>query len=641
MTKLSEHDTAKAHLLALLQDWRWYFGYSVSCNMENDIDLLIDRCRCRGFSILMDTLPDLGKLYEASLDSGYFPWEDYPLPLRRAKGFLPLMGTLIRQSFLQTGRMIDVEPEMVQATRSFLYLFKKVNKDASKAAKDRAVFEFCQLEEQLPELHPFWDGSHFEKRSLRSFYCVDSAVPFGGHLVDWMERIAPFTLSYGEGFWDDLERTRPKHGPGAVSDVSSRGDKYLFPSWPQSLCSVFPANGWATHLHDSADESVPDYWGEENPSSELKCVPKTLSKPRVIASEPTAMQYCQQALMVLLRKMVSRSYLSEIVDFTSQEKSREILQRETNVSTIDLSSASDRLHANVVLALFKHSPDVLHALRACRTRYCFVGELHPVKLKKFAAMGSAVTFPVQSMVYATAALSALLYEEHGKWKVTFNVRKMIEEIITKYGHQTQVFGDDIIVPTHARISTESLLETIGLKVNRSKSFSNDFKESCGMDVYKRQEVTPLYLGNLAPVVRRQDVASVVEVSNNAYLKGYWNLARSIEQQVPKKLRAFIPVSSEPLPSLRYTSFCRGTVYRSTKVRWNEDLQSCEIRAFIPRSSQERVCRDDWSDLLQYFIEARRSTFDVLDDHTHHCVGRVDRDRISYDVRWVRVVDTLR
>lgn len=67
MMKLTEHDTAKAHLNSLVEDWKWYLGDNVSCALMNDLDRIVERSRSRGFSILMDTMPALGKLYEQGL----------------------------------------------------------------------------------------------------------------------------------------------------------------------------------------------------------------------------------------------------------------------------------------------------------------------------------------------------------------------------------------------------------------------------------------------------------------------------------------------------------------------------------------------------------------------------------------------
>lgn len=633
MMKLTEHDTAKAHLKSLIEDWKWYLGDNVSCAFMNDLDQIVERSRSRGFGILMDAMPALGKLYERGLEHGFFDFSKYPRELGRKKGQLPLLSGLIGLSFFPCGKIKgDPDSDLVQLTRSFLYLFKKVEKESSDAAKRSAVVDFLEIEHALPDIHPFWRGDDLQDFEFHDLIDHEPLDPSDPHLVRWMELVSREVIHYRGDFESDLFGILPKHGPGSVSDLPAGGDKYRFPNWPRDLSRVFPPNGWASHVHDCAVDSLPEWWGDNQVCSKLICVPKTLSKPRVIASEPTAKQYCQQALMVLLRKMVQQSALRQIVDFTSQEKSREILLRRDDVATIDLSAASDRVSANLVLACFRKDLRLLEALRASRTRFCTLPE--PInatfELRKFAAMGSAVTFPVQSIIYGCAVIASILYEEQGKYRPDHhrNLSNLIRKTVSDHSDQVQVFGDDIIVPKHVRLSVEILLKALGLKVNRDKSFSNDFKESCGMDVYKRQEVTPLYLGILDPTVRRQDVASIVEISNNAYLKGYWNLAQSIAQQVPHNLKHFVPVSSMPLPSLRYTTFMRGTKYHTHHERWNSDLQTTEVKSFVPRFSQDRVCRNDWTDLLQYFIEAKRDSSSVLDSPTHHCVGLADRQRTS-------------
>jgi hypothetical protein len=600
----------------------------------------------------MEDLPSLCKLYEHALEMGYFQWDLYPQSLKK-KGGKHLFSVLINQTFSARADtdLATLDPDLVQATRSFLLLFKKVEMESSDEAKRLAIEDFVVLDSQIPDPPTYWDGNG----SYRLRLC-DHYLPFNSdrrvyHTLRWMESITPYLVADLPRHWEMLESVRPKHGPGAVSDLPSRGDKYIFPCWPEHLCLVFPANGWAGHLRDCSDDSLPDHWGD-NPHSKLVCVPKTLNKPRVIASEPTAMQYCQQALMVLLRKMVDSSMLSRVISFRDQMRSREILLCHDDVATIDLSSASDRLTCTLVQAVFQNAPLILEALRATRTQFCDTGDTHGIiKLKKFAPQGSAVTFPVQSICYSIAAIASVLYERYGKYDGS-HPKGALKSTLKIEDHRIQVFGDDIIVPKYARATLEATLQTLGLKVNRAKSFSNDFKESCGMDVFKRTEVTPLYVRTLASSVPVKQLSSLVDVRNNAYHKGYWNLASAIEDQIPRTHFGFLPKSKDPLPGLRRATFLSHSPVFG-KRRWDRNLQQWKVRLIVSRSERRVALRNSWTDLLQYFIEGSRdhsmrsgqSYAPGCDGSLSHLDpplrrgGSVLSSRTSYDVRWVCVSTT--
>ena len=92
----------------------------------------------------------------------------------------------------------------------------------------------------------------------------------------------------------------PKHGPGAVSDQRYGSYKYDFKTWPERLDSVFPYADFAFANYAQVplipiDSDLHRSLSVEKPAK-LCAVPKTLSKPRLIASEPTSSQWCQQII---------------------------------------------------------------------------------------------------------------------------------------------------------------------------------------------------------------------------------------------------------------------------------------------------------------------------------------------------------
>jgi hypothetical protein len=116
------------------------------------------------------------------------------------------------------------------------------------------------------------------------------------------------------------------------------------------------------------------------------------------------------------------------------------------LATVDLSDASDRLSCWTVERVFRCNPSILTALHAARTRYLFdevsfrtlKKDKNFLSLRKFASQGTAVTFPVMSLVMLIIALAASWGDtEPIDWRG-----------IWKRKRQVRVFGDDIILPAH-------------------------------------------------------------------------------------------------------------------------------------------------------------------------------------------------
>lgn len=352
-----------------------------------------------------------------------------------------------------------------------------------------------------------------------------------------------------------------RHGPGAVADASFRNiDKFNFPSWSKRLSEVFPYFPFgSTSYH-----RIKDIPSDRDVPSNLIAVPKTQKSPRLIASEPTANQWCQQHIAGYFYR--TTRFFRFIVDTKDQKVSRSMVLTASatgHLATIDLSSASDRLSCRVVERIFQSRPDILDALNAVRSSSVSnridKTDYFLLKSKKYASQGTACTFPVQSICFALIALAACGYKDwkHAKGKV-------------------RVFGDDIIVPVDKVHRVMSLLHCLGLKVNENKSFSKGyFRESCGMDAYRGIDVTPHRFVQLPKSSKTSVLLSMLDYSNNLHKKGLWNLAdftRKHAHSFGKTKR----VSNEADDNSALYSFS-GSSESHLRVRYNDDLQKKEVR----------------------------------------------------------------
>jgi len=601
-------------------------------SLERDFISLSRLVETRGLPILMIDLPEAGKVYDQALSSGIFIWSNLP------KTFGSLgskKGILFEQLFLRTfdeDGVLRKNPDVnhIYFTRQILYLAKKVRYDCPEQAVAAEVEVFKKIDEGLRTPTLEWDCDDFDidkvlhisfldgYRSFPDMFSHRDACPkpLLGYLEDVCDRLMSLLPAI------NLKEIEPRHGPGSVADAGRGEDKYLFPTWPRKLDRTFPFEYFAQHREDLHLEQQLSHSLNE-PPARLLAVPKTLKGPRLIASEPVSHQWLQGGLMRWIRKNLPFP-LRLCIDFRSQEPSRKsalLASLEGTSATVDLSSASDRLSCWVIERVFRKHPDFLLALHAARTRWLVnstgVGEPFFIKLKKFAAQGAATTFPVQSIVYACVAIAAILYENGGA---------VSNRSIRNAARRTRVFGDDIILPSYAVQSLTLLLTHLELKVNMGKTHTKGhFRESCGMDAYLGNVVTPVYIRDLELGATAESLVSWVDVSNNAYRAGLWNLATWMIEQIPPAKRRLIPITNQNLGCITLLTYFPCLI--SLRERTCKSLHRKEVLALQAVDKEDRKQRDSYQSLLQYFTEKPRQ-------ETNWSSGWTVRNRLQLRRRWV-------
>jgi hypothetical protein len=399
---------------------------------------------------------------------------------------------------------------------------------------------------------------------------------------------------------------RTKHGPGAVADMRHTQFKYDFPTWPAKLSNVFPlaefgfANLGLWAEYAGGDGSA---FSEHEPPSKLIDVPKTLKTPRLIASEPVSHQWCQQAIKDFLTDSLARTPLNRAIHFRDQRENQGLALEASHTqshATIDLSSASDRLSCWTVERIFRRNHSLVEALHATRTRWVVntIDRKSPTfhRLRKFACMGSACTFPVQSYVFAILAVSAVIVSR--KLPITIkSIRRISQEV--------RVFGDDMIVPIDGWTTLQGILGSLELEVNRTKTFySGKFRESCGLDAYDGNDVSAVYSKTIPDVSRPGSIISLVETHNNFAMRGYWRICEYIKSTVMRERRFLFPCV--PIGSGTFGwAHPLGYDYSGLKTRYNRDLQRTEVLVDSIVNRTRRLPPESGSGLLQYFTECTK------------------------------------
>jgi len=525
-----------------------------------DLETIRSRVEHEGLSFLTIALPSFADDFTRALAQGRID----PTHFRSFKkcGAIPafLQGMLSLVFDRETGvtneqarhRPIDISP-IVEAVRQICLAFKKIEIDCRPERVDKALSEFAAVEHDLAEFAV--------RDELRRRY-VDVA-----HIL-WASALARF----------DLASVVPVHGPGATAERVSGNQKYRFTMWHDRLEPYFPLIETAYSI-GAVDAEELELVSVVPPESELPVrvtpVPKTQKGPRIIAIEPCCMQYAQQGIRSFLYETIETSKWSKgHVNFADQEINRaHALEASASgqLATIDLSEASDRVPHDLAMAMFDCVPDLRDAIESCRSTHAQLPDGTVIgPLRKFASMGSALCFPVEAMYFYTACVEALLWER----KLPVNPRTVFD-----VSRDVYVYGDDIIVPAQEATAVGDHLRQYNCKVNMRKSYSEgNFRESCGIEAFAGEEVTPTYIRKLPPTNRQQAdrLVSWVATGNLFYKRGYWRTAEYLFSAVERVLGR-LPYLSDTSPGLGRVTFLGG---RSVE-RWNARLQRFEVKAWIP------------------------------------------------------------
>lgn len=417
----------------------------------------------------------------------------------------------------------------------------------------------------------------------------------------------------------------PKHGPGATADRLKGNQKYDQTEWTDRLEEVFPAGkfllpNWS-HLSnlDRIDWLEP---GRERPVR-VTLVPKTLKTPRIIAIEPTAMQYAQQGLLEAFEKAISaHDNARHLIQWSSNVPNQELARLGSlfgDLATLDLSEASDRVSNQLVRTMLRNHPHLGEAVDATRSRKAVIPAQFggkTIRLAKYASMGSALCFPMESLVFMTVIFLGI--EDVLRRPLTQN------DIRSLWG-QVRTYGDDIIVPVGYVHSVVSRLEAFGFRVNASKSFwTGNFRESCGKDYFKGEDVSVVRVRRVFPTQQSnaQEIISLVSLRNQLYKRGLWKTTRYLDDKVERLI---------PFPAVGPDSpiLGRHTFMGHETQRMCPDLQIPLVKGMKVVSKPPVDHLEGAGALLKFFL--KRSEEPFVDRNHLERYGRPES--VDIKLRW--------
>jgi hypothetical protein len=573
-----------------------------------DFNTVLGRTEREGLSFLTITLPSYGKDFQYCLDQGMVVPETF-LPFRKTGSCLPsfLRGFMELIFDPNTGILLeDPDIEAIRAVRQLTLTFSKMLLPCTPARESRAMSEYIQCDKEVNYVESILsdsDVSEFDRMgrllfgSLFSF--VDSDI-YNGRIV-------------------------PKHGPGATAEKLSSNGKYLTRYWTSRLEDVFHVGDF---LYPSL-RHVDDCYGDVDflePEAEMPSrvisVPKTQKVPRIIAIEPSTIQYVQQGILESISHHTRLSFLNEFIGSDSQEPNQLLAQKgssDGDLATLDLSEASDRVPLLLVETLLANHSITRDAVLACRSQRASVPGHGIITLSKFASMGSALCFPFEAMVFLTIILLAVEQEQGYRFADKSEIMDLIGRV--------RVYGDDIIVPADYVHTVVDFLERFGARVGRPKSFwTGRFRESCGKEYYDGHDVSIVKVRRMFPSHRQHvaEVISLVSLRNQLYQHGCWSTVRYLDPIIEKILVHFpnVESTSPALGRLSYLGYCAE--------KEDEHLHSPLVKACVVSSVSPRDNLDGPGALLKYFL--KRGSDPSFDGKHLERAGRPRTVRIK--TRWV-------
>lgn len=600
---------------------------------NRDYSRLSSAVNSHGIRFVLETMPAFRKHLDKCLSEGHLIPSNLTHfgVVKKGEAIPRLFRGLTLRVFDRNGRLRDQpDTNAVRLLRQLLGVFRKLRIAASRKDSGNTVRSFYQEDMEVRRGRLSW-GDHEvfgEEVSHNDTSFIDAvnhdkpcatgllaerpesrtSLPIRDlrRVLTNLQRIADYIGSTLGSF--DPHEWVFRHGPGSVAGQSFGSYKYDFKRWPDRLEMMFPYSDFAVANYGCVDiESVQAArargFTHELPAR-LCAVPKTIKAPRLIATEPVCLQWCQQAVRDFLYSGVSKSFLNKFVDFRRQDLNGDLALEASHTQshvTIDLSSASDRVSCWHVERLFRRSPTLLQALQATRSLWiqqdlCKYSPKYHL-LRKYSTMGNATTFPVQTIFFTALALACV-----------FTVRnlRVSGESIRKLGAGTvRVFGDDIIVPEDVSGLMVGLLQALELRVNAAKTFlRGKFRESCGIDAFDGTDVSAVSILDLPRSSSPSAIASTVDVHNNLLNAGYLCTAAYVRKTASLVGYSRIREVKHGDGAFGWHTFGVPDL-TGFRTRVNKATQVREVLCLGIRPKEQRAPAIGNPGLLQYFTEAAK------------------------------------
>lgn len=400
----------------------------------------------------------------------------------------------------------------------------------------------------------------------------------------------------------DWSRINPKHGPGAVFPPCAPYARTYFTTDYKNITAKYPICDYFAPLPNSWETVVKECSGFMDIESDdivarLEMVPKDSRGPRTICVHPKEAIWIQQGLRAELESCIKRSVHGSFINFQDQSINQDLARlgsMNRHMATIDLKDASDRLHKDLVRYLF--GDYVYDILSCCRATHVKINDTSCIALEKWAPMGNCLMFPVESLVFY-ALVRAGICVKHGR--------------LEAYRADVYVYGDDIIIPSKFYDAAICALSSCGFIPNDKKSYYRGFyRESCGVEAYHGQDVTPIRLKNI-DIESAAGCQSLCALALRLRTSGFDILSSYIYSEIRKKWE--LPISNNPASQgifeyrdVELSHLLIGDGF----VRFNPNYHRFEVAIRSTKAKIDRRPKCDWNHIVDSInrLTAEGSTF---------------------------------
>jgi len=456
------------------------------------------------------------------------------------------------------------------------HLYQFVKEDLSRMMKDDvySAKRLVQLFSYTSRLS--LNDINLDQQCLDDYVAIEAAMPdsFPSSIVQSLNIIIKRWM---KSF--DSTLLRPQHGPGGVAGHgrTSLENKYKDLTSDVRLAYAFR----------DLQQPVGPIQSSLDRISQTIFVPKSYKTFRTISMESSTLQYYQQSIWKEIDRVVGSSrFLRSHIGFHDQTRNQRLAKEGSlyrSFATIDLSAASDSVSYRLVKDLFRGTP-LLRFIVATRSDRTLLKDGRLIALKKFAPMGSALCFPIETLIFA--AICQMVARRRGD----------LEEY--------SVFGDDIIVPTSHVGDVMSVLDQLGFSVNKQKSYYLPecwFRESCGAEYCDGFDVTPMRVSR--KYTHKNDgvrLSGLIDLANEAYKRGFLHLRGYFLEKLKSSgfIAHFGPTGVHSDSSTNY----------HTKTRVSPHLHRLE--AFVTTIASKQDEGEDDSIRLRYWLESTRDRTSV-------------------------------
>lgn len=557
-----------------------------------DMLTICNRVEHEGISFLTITLPSYYDGIMSCIEEGYLD-PSFLRSFSKKRNKPRLFWGLIDRVFDDAGFVREViDPNAVLCMRQLAYIFKKIKIDCSDKRIEDSISAFIQTDKEV--------------------------IVYEKEFPEDLQKIANIIVCdvFKDSF--DISKLIPCPGPGAVFENLKGNSKFRCTSIASSLPDYFGED--CIHVSEEWYHADTRKIHEiKYPRTRITLVPKTLKTPRIIAIEPTWTMMFQQSLKNYLYGVLENSDLTGgHVNFSDQSINQQLAlhsSRTKAFATLDLSEASDRLGNIQVQNFFKANRLILDALMATRTGEAELPNKQTIVLNKFASMGSATCFPVESLCFYIATIAGVMRAD-GVSPSLANIRKTCKQV--------WVYGDDIIAPSNKYSSIVELFTSLGWKVNRKKSFyKSSFRESCGVDAFAGINITPAYLRTpLLPAATRTSsgFVSLLATANLLWDKHLPRASRFITDFVRRNTKSSWRVCRVQRGSGGVGVYDPALPYGA--LRWNSNLHRYEQKALRIRAK-----------CVESHLEGHPALFKCLtqNSHSRKSLNRSFKDTYSWTV----------